>query len=159
MGMSENGVYSQWNSHLVGIMIINHWVIGYTIFRQTQMGILNHSVHIAGYDEDISCGEPKNIFGEIHQHEKRCSVGRTCNSLRTGKSSIDRFNLDISRSFSYGHSKSIKKMMTFYSKCTLKICLSNVQWKMMTFYSKSTVKDIAPIIVRFFLRWETKKLQ
>ena len=24
-------------SHLVGIMIINHWVIGYTIFRQTQM--------------------------------------------------------------------------------------------------------------------------
>ena len=26
MGMSENGVYPQWNSHLVGIMIINHWV-------------------------------------------------------------------------------------------------------------------------------------
>ena len=26
MGMSENGVYSQWNSHLIGIMIINHWV-------------------------------------------------------------------------------------------------------------------------------------
>ena len=25
-GMSENGVYPQWNSHLVGIMIINHWV-------------------------------------------------------------------------------------------------------------------------------------
>ena len=24
-------------SHLVGIMIINHWVIGYTIFRQTQL--------------------------------------------------------------------------------------------------------------------------
>ena len=26
MGMSENRVYSQWNSHLIGIMIINHWV-------------------------------------------------------------------------------------------------------------------------------------
>ena len=26
MGLSENRVYSQWNSHLVGIMIINHWV-------------------------------------------------------------------------------------------------------------------------------------
>ena len=26
VGMSENGVYPQWNSHLVGIMIINHWV-------------------------------------------------------------------------------------------------------------------------------------
>ena len=26
--MSENGVYPQWNSHLVGIMIINHWVYG-----------------------------------------------------------------------------------------------------------------------------------
>ena len=26
MGMSENGAYPQWNSHLVGIMIINHWV-------------------------------------------------------------------------------------------------------------------------------------
>ena len=25
-GMSENRVYSQWNSHLIGIMIINHWV-------------------------------------------------------------------------------------------------------------------------------------
>ena len=37
MGMSENGVYPQWNSHLVGIMIMNHWVQGYTIFRQTQM--------------------------------------------------------------------------------------------------------------------------
>ena len=26
MGMFENRVYSQWNSHLVGTMIINHWV-------------------------------------------------------------------------------------------------------------------------------------
>ena len=26
LGLSENRVYSQWNSHLVGIMIINHWV-------------------------------------------------------------------------------------------------------------------------------------
>ena len=26
MGLSENRVYSQWNSHLIGIMIINHWV-------------------------------------------------------------------------------------------------------------------------------------
>ena len=25
-GLSENRVYSQWNSHLIGIMIINHWV-------------------------------------------------------------------------------------------------------------------------------------
>ena len=25
MGMSENVVYPQWNSHLVGVMIINHW--------------------------------------------------------------------------------------------------------------------------------------
>ena len=38
MGLSENRVYSQWNSHLIGIMIINHWVQGYTIFRQTHMG-------------------------------------------------------------------------------------------------------------------------
>ena len=26
-------------SHLVGIMIIDHWVIGYTIFRQTHIYI------------------------------------------------------------------------------------------------------------------------
>ena len=26
MGLSEKRVYSQWNSHLLGIMIINHWV-------------------------------------------------------------------------------------------------------------------------------------
>ena len=26
MGLSENRVYSQWNSHLIGIMIIDHWV-------------------------------------------------------------------------------------------------------------------------------------
>ena len=26
LGLSENRVYSQWNSHLIGIMIINHWV-------------------------------------------------------------------------------------------------------------------------------------
>ena len=26
MGLSENRVYSQWNSHFIGIMIINHWV-------------------------------------------------------------------------------------------------------------------------------------
>ena len=26
VGLSENRVYSQWNSHLIGIMIINHWV-------------------------------------------------------------------------------------------------------------------------------------
>ena len=25
------------NSHLIGIMIINHWVIGYTIFRHTHL--------------------------------------------------------------------------------------------------------------------------
>ena len=37
MDMSENGVYPQWNSYLVGIMIINHWVQGYTIFRQTHI--------------------------------------------------------------------------------------------------------------------------
>ena len=30
-------VYSQWNSHLIGIMIINHWVQGYTIFRHTHI--------------------------------------------------------------------------------------------------------------------------
>ena len=39
LGMSENGVYPQWNSHLVGIMISK--TIGYNgvhnIFRQTQM--------------------------------------------------------------------------------------------------------------------------
>ena len=35
--MSENVLYPQWNSHLIGIMIINHWVLGYTIFRQTHM--------------------------------------------------------------------------------------------------------------------------
>ena len=26
LGLSENRVYSQLNSHLIGIMIINHWV-------------------------------------------------------------------------------------------------------------------------------------
>ena len=26
LGLSENRVYSQTNSHLIGIMIINHWV-------------------------------------------------------------------------------------------------------------------------------------
>ena len=26
LGLSENKVYSQWNSHLIGIMIINRWV-------------------------------------------------------------------------------------------------------------------------------------
>ena len=36
-GLSENRVYSQWNSHLIGIMIINQWVYGYTIFRHTHM--------------------------------------------------------------------------------------------------------------------------
>ena len=35
MGMSENGVYPQWNSHLVGIMISKTiGCRGYTIFRQ-----------------------------------------------------------------------------------------------------------------------------
>ena len=33
MGLSENRVYSQWNSHLIGIMIINHWVIGVHYFQ------------------------------------------------------------------------------------------------------------------------------
>ena len=37
MGLSENRLYSQWNSHLVGIMIINIGKMGYTIFRHTQM--------------------------------------------------------------------------------------------------------------------------
>ena len=37
MGLSENRVYSQWNSHLIGIMIINQWVYGYTIFRHTHV--------------------------------------------------------------------------------------------------------------------------
>ena len=35
LGLSENRVYSQWNSHLIGIMIINHY--GYTIFRHTHL--------------------------------------------------------------------------------------------------------------------------
>ena len=37
LGLSENRVYSQWNSHLIGIMIINQWVYGYAIFRHTQL--------------------------------------------------------------------------------------------------------------------------
>ena len=37
MGLSENRVYSQWNNHLIGIMIINHWVQGDTIFRHTHI--------------------------------------------------------------------------------------------------------------------------
>ena len=35
LGLSENRVYSQWNSYLIGIMIINHWVWGYTTFSDT----------------------------------------------------------------------------------------------------------------------------
>ena len=42
MGMSENGVYPQWNSHLVGIMISK--TIGFfgvlTIFRQSHIGAI-----------------------------------------------------------------------------------------------------------------------
>ena len=33
MGLSENRLYSQWNSHLVGIMIINHWENGVHYFQ------------------------------------------------------------------------------------------------------------------------------
>ena len=36
MGMSENGVCPQWNSHLVGIMIIKHWVFRGTNHFQTK---------------------------------------------------------------------------------------------------------------------------
>ena len=32
MGLSENRVYSQWNSHLIGFLIINHWVKRGTLF-------------------------------------------------------------------------------------------------------------------------------
>ena len=39
MGMSENGVYPQWNSHLVGIMIINHWVFRGTLFSDKPISI------------------------------------------------------------------------------------------------------------------------
>ena len=35
MGLSENRVYSQWNSHLIGILIINHWVKRGTLFSDT----------------------------------------------------------------------------------------------------------------------------
>ena len=42
LGMAEIGVYPKWNSHLVGIMIINHPVWGYTIFRQTHLGMAIH---------------------------------------------------------------------------------------------------------------------
>ena len=37
VGLSENRVYSQWNSHLIGIMIINHWVQWGTPFSDTPM--------------------------------------------------------------------------------------------------------------------------
>ena len=35
LGLSENRVYSQWNSHLIGIRIINHWVQWGTLFSDT----------------------------------------------------------------------------------------------------------------------------
>ena len=39
MGLSENRVYSQWNSHLIGIMISKTiGKMGYTIFRHTHIG-------------------------------------------------------------------------------------------------------------------------
>ena len=44
MGLSENRVYSQWNSHLIGIMIINHWVQWGTQHFQTHP---YGSVHIS----------------------------------------------------------------------------------------------------------------
>ena len=31
--LSENRVYSQWNSHFIGIMIINHWGLGVHYFQ------------------------------------------------------------------------------------------------------------------------------
>ena len=36
-GFVWNRVYSQWNSHLIGIMIINHWVKRGTLFSDTTM--------------------------------------------------------------------------------------------------------------------------
>ena len=48
MGLSENRVYSQWNSHLIGIMIINHWVQWGTRHFQTNphdWGMLRFSPH------------------------------------------------------------------------------------------------------------------
>ena len=44
--MSENGVYPQWNSHLVGIMISKTIGCGvHNIFRQTQMFLLWTMIH------------------------------------------------------------------------------------------------------------------
>ena len=48
MGLSENRVYSQWNSNLIGIMIINQWVYGYTIFRHTHIND-THTTNMGGY--------------------------------------------------------------------------------------------------------------
>ena len=75
MSLSENRVYSQWNSHLIGIMIINHWVWGYTIFRQTHMDWIHfHSKTWARNVLEIACWSWKTcwlvgyipVFGTSH---------------------------------------------------------------------------------------------
>ena len=45
MGLSENRVYSQWNSNLIGTMIINHWVQWGTNHFQTHPNVYTCSKH------------------------------------------------------------------------------------------------------------------
>ena len=44
-------------SHLIGIMIINHWVYGYTIFRHTQM-LIFHVGRVDGFAKFSHGGFP-----------------------------------------------------------------------------------------------------
>ena len=58
LGMSENGVYPQWNSHLVGVMISKTIVYNgvHDIFRQTQLlvtSVWQFKTHVLKIQLDI----------------------------------------------------------------------------------------------------------
>jgi hypothetical protein len=44
MGLSENRVYSQWNSHLIGIMISKTLGLGVHYFQTHPIGTINHQM-------------------------------------------------------------------------------------------------------------------
>ena len=82
LGMFENGVYPQWNSHLVGIigiMIINHWVQWGTLFSDTP--ILNWSLSQACDDQIRKMASRAGRWFQSW-HGRGMSLGCSASSIR-----------------------------------------------------------------------------
>ena len=80
-------------SHLVGIMIINHWVIGYTIFRQTHYVTCEKRICKEKWQQQMPIGNRWFVQVHVCGHVSALNVVSVSVCVGIGTQSVNRIPL------------------------------------------------------------------